>query len=221
MGDFPSLRTREALSPLRRFKGTLSAITKEEEQGDRGTYLRLQFGFTEVEVIETLEPYPFPTAQIGLSVSKSADTRWDAFGKSVLKATGDVDDLNLLVGHKQEWAMLPAMLRQPLVDADGNPIIQTTGRGAGRQAWGDMPTDCWQVVSVDGYSGAADPTPDILTMLEGKTDTEFHQAFQSSELARTNVALMTENVNRQLLPRLEAEGRASRSADGIWHVVTK
>lgn len=221
MGDYPSLRTTEARTPLRRFRGILASITPEEREGDRGTYITEQFGFTDLEVIEVEEGsiYPFPIAVIPIPLSKSAGSAWGVFGKSALKLLGELDDVGSLIGHKQEWALLPVMLRRALVDEAGQPVIETTGRYAGKQAWGDVPVECWQVISIDGVSAPTDVTEDIVAMVDGKSDTEFHQAFQSSELARKNVALMTENVNRQLLPRLEKEGLIKRNAEGVWQRV--
>lgn len=208
-------------SPLRRFKGTLSEITESEEQGQRGTYVRMHFGFTDVDVIEATEPYPFPIASISMGLGK-ASSRWGVWWKSAAQVLGtdmvlDDNRNTPLLSRRQEWAMLPAMLRQPLVDVEGNPVPDS--KNPSKQAWGDVEVDCWQVVSADGISSPADVTEDIIAMVDGKTDTEFHQAFQQSQLARDNVSLMTENVNRLLLPRLEKEGKIARTPEGVWHIV--
>lgn len=204
--DFPT--ETSGLSPLRRFNGMLQAIEKETRQGQRGPYDVAIFDFTDVVVIESTEPYPFPIAQIQISHSTRTETRWAALGNSIRRLFGDVEGATTacLVGKNQDWAMLPAPTRRP-VDPD-NPGGD----------WETQDTDCWQVVSVEGAAQAAeDLTEHILNLADGKLE----PAFYSVALTDPKVMASSDTINalteRKLLPALLEAGKLTRDAEGVLH----
>ena len=62
----PSLETRPFGTPLRRFKANLKEYRSEKVTPDGGgrEYRRIFFDFIDLEVIESVEPYPFPIATL-------------------------------------------------------------------------------------------------------------------------------------------------------------
>lgn len=202
----PSLQTRPFGTPLRRFKGLLKEYVPEEKQGDSGSYMTITFNFTDIEVIESVEPYPFPIATINISYSTSTGTKWDALAASIKKAIGMSVTLDDLVGKVQVWAYIPAKLRTKLDDGK----------------WGDVEQETWQVASVEGADpeAAADSiTEHILDMIDGKTEQDFYQEFYQDEEVRKHPDLITAASERNLLKSLEDAGRISRDSEGIWHKV--
>ncbi len=85
-GQFvPSLETRPFGTPLRRFQGTLKEYKSEKHTPQDGgrEYMVIVFDFTDVVVLESVEPYPFPIATLNVSYSTATETRWDALAKSI------------------------------------------------------------------------------------------------------------------------------------------
>ena len=214
----------DSRTPLIRFKGVLKQYQGEVRHDDTRNrdFHMVVFDFTDVEVLETSEPYPFPIAKIEISFSDRADTRWAAFTKSFRSTCGSQGgSLDPLVGKKQEWHQGPCLLRQPVMDEEGNPVEEK-----GRPKWANQPSTSWQVVSVEGFANAANNgkfNDILLDLINGKTEEEFTQAlFNQSELKAYGTEF-TDTVNRQikreLLPMLEVAGLIKKSTEGVWSKV--
>ena len=213
-------------SPLIRFKGVLAEYKAEEKtrQSDQGKYVIISFHFSGIEVIDSEEPYPFPIVVLSLSYKPPKDsrggTKWDAFAASLRKLLPTNPDLDLLVGKQQEWARLPAKVRSPLADEEGNPQLD----GNQKQLWGDVDVLCWKVVSVEGIGSAAEKDEDfnkfLVELANGKTEPKFYEdALTNAEVtARPNIVEAI--VGRKLLSTLTEMGLITRDAEGILHKVT-
>lgn len=203
-------------SPLVEFSGILKEYLGEERSGNRGTYMVVKFNFTDVQVIESTEPYPFPIAVLELPYNKNRETRWDVFSISAKKVIG-TNEIDLLVGKRQTWRYGSCMLRGPLYDDKGESIKEN-----GREKWGSLPGNAWQIVSAEGFSAngsGGDLTQKLADLAKGKTDSEFYAAlFQSSDLK--NLSGFSEAVSmaqeRRLLETLAAGGLISKTAEGKW-----
>ena len=207
----------ENQSPLIKFRGVLKEYKAETRKfGERDATI-ISFNFTDVEVLEAREPYPFPIATITVGYSERADTRWSALTKS-FRVVLPSPDIDLLVGKQQEWYFTGGNSTRRLVsetDAEGN----TT------EVWKSLPTDCWQLTWIEGVGGA-NGAGNLMDMIvdnaDGKMNDAFYQWFYSDPTLR-NLAgyqdAVTAAANRQLLETLQTGGKLTRSAEGVWQKV--
>lgn len=203
----PSLETKAFGTPLLHFKGTLKEyIPKDQADASGRAFKVIDFNFTDIEVIESVEPYAFPICTIGVGYSTTENTRWDALAQSIKKQFGRTPTLDEIVGKQQEWKFAPAMLTKK-DDATG--------------LWSKEPTNAWQIVSIDGMGSPAQASADIdahvLELLDGKSEQDFQQVFFVDPEIRKHPELIQQATNRELLPNLEAAGRAHRDDGGVWH----
>ena len=211
-------------SPLRRFKGVLNQVIEENidnSQYGRANTIRAKFDFTDVEVLESVEPYTHPIATLRISPSKNSNTSWAVFTESVRKATGlQGGSLNPVIGKMQEWHYGPCSIRQQVRD-DSGTVVQE----GGREKWAVQPGNAWQVVSVEGFANAAndDKFNDVLLdLINGKTEEEFSQAlFNQSELKSYSefTATVNRQLKRELLPMLADAGLIKKNTEGVWSKV--
>jgi len=212
----PSVAAPTGTTPLRRFRAKLSGISHKDGEGSdqatgrSWTYRNVIFDFTELEVLESSEVYPFPVAQIGIRYADPSSSRggtpWAAFSESVRQLLGTTASLNELKGKVQEWGMGPCKLRQ---------------RGEDGQ-WAEVDGEAFKVISVEGAGDVAAAQEDlmevVLKLLNGKSEKDFNEEAFKNELIRGNSELVDRIVNRKLLPELEKAGKAKADAEGIWHV---
>ncbi len=215
-------------TPLRHFKGTLSPDLKldEERETKDGSrrYVVLNFQFLDVEVLESVEPYPFPIATITVGYAppklSRGSTAFEVLAGSLRKLMPDNPDINLLKGKRQEWKMEERRLRRGLTDEEGQPIMD----GNNKQIWGDVPVLCWAVVAIDGLGSVAEKDADfnvfLVKLADGKTEPKFYEdALTNAEVtARPNIVEAI--VGRKLLSTLTEMGLITRDAEGILHKVT-
>lgn len=196
------------LIPLRRFKGVCQSIEEDVRKGDRGEYTVIVFKFTDVDPIESVTPFPFPTCEIQISHSDRTETRWAAMGDSIRRLLGPDEgaDAMVLQGKKQEWAMLPSPTRRP--EDPQNP--------GGN--WVTEDTPCWQAVAVEGAAEAAENlTERLLDLADGKTDTQFNQAALADPQVTASPTTVTSITGRTLLPALIEAKQLSRDSEGVLH----
>ena len=223
-------------SPLRYFRGKLDSITGSMVQ--RGTMpqarLEVSYNFSEVEVFESTEPYPYPIAQISLLHSNRDKSGMGVLGQSMDKIINagvganipqaQTKNQDFLIGKVQEWKITPGHM---MWNRDENR---------------ETPRDCWEVTYIEGvggtpYSGAqqvadtqqpttfgtATPvvTPDIqaMNLLDGRTMAEWQQAvFQDPIIRDETAGVKTKIINQQFIPPLEAAGLVTKDDNGVYHV---
>ncbi|KKM85921.1 hypothetical protein LCGC14_1284300 [marine sediment metagenome] len=202
-------------NPLKEFSGVLKAWHGEEftPQGENAkTRVRVEFDFTDLEVIRTDEPYPYPitTLRVGYAdphASSSQTNRWAHLSKSVRTVTqghcetGDV--LDFLVGKRQAWVMVTKPVRSP--DDDGN--------------WADRDTEVWTLKSIEGVEqdSGGDIMGHLADLLDGKNEAGFYEAVFKDAKVRANTEIIEQATNRTLLEGLEKTGMATRDDEGVWH----
>ncbi len=207
----------DSRTPLQRFRGVVKSIDPEERAGNTGSYMVAKVGITDLEVLESTEPYPFSSTSLDIPYNTRAATRWDVFARSIRNITGS-NDINVLVGKTQEWAFAPCTLRGALRDETGAQIMEN-----GRAKWGDVASNAWQVISVEGFDSPNGTGPnlmdEIVALVDGKTNEQFYKAFfNDSSLKKMNGYLEASNdaTERTLLSALEKAGRISQNEKGVW-----
>ena len=213
-------------TPLREFIGVLDSYKMEDRKGNDGsTYTTIDFNFKDLEVLEAVEPFPFPIAiiRIGYKPPKSSrgGTKWDVLAGSLRKLSPNNPDVDLLVGKRQQWKMIESPLRGIIKDEAGQEVVDANGK----PVWGEVPTLCWAIVSVDGLGSVADKDEDfnqfLVDLADGKTEPEFYSAALTNSRVNERPNITQALVDRKLLTTLFEMGKLTRDADGILHKATE
>jgi hypothetical protein len=221
---------RDSQSPLIRFKGVLKGYKavayKDENNPAAKERMTVEFEFTDVTVIESHEPYPFPVATIKIGYSDRKETLWAAWTKSFREriphetyANEPGQPFDVIVGKEQEWARMPADLRRPLTDEHNEPILDA----AGKQKWGVQPADAWQLVYVEGFGQSGENITDLIVEeADGKTDKEIMQWIYTEQSLK-RIPGYSEAVEamaeRKLMPTLVSGGKLTQDTKGVYHKV--
>lgn len=214
-GNFKPSLDVVSVSPLRNFWGVLKGykgIPGKDKQTGR-EYMSIEFEFTDVEVILSTEPYPFPVAQLRIGYSQSAQTRWGGFAKSIRRIAGPMSQIDDLPSKRQRWEMAPWAIRQPATDADGNPIIG----GNGKQVWTEADIDVWQVMEIEGVAKPENLQPYICEVSDGKGDKEIYESLLTDPKIMARPDVVSAITSRQLLQTYQDAGFLTRDSEGVFH----
>ncbi|KKK91285.1 hypothetical protein LCGC14_2714500 [marine sediment metagenome] len=216
-------------TPLRHFKGTLAPDKElqEERQTKDGSrkYVVVNFNFLDLEVIDSVEPFPFPIALVTIGYAppkvSRGSTKWEAFSASLRKLMPDNPDIELLKGKRQEWKMENRSLRRGLTDEEtGQPVLD----GNNNQIWGDVPTLCWTVVSVEGLGSVQEADDDfnayLVALADGKTEPKFYEVALTDSKVMSRPNIVEAIIGRKLLDTLKEMNLLTRDAEGFLHKVT-
>ena len=209
-------------SPLRHFRGKMDSITGSMVQRGAMTQARLEvnYNFSDVEVIESTEPYPFPVAQISLLHSNRTKSAMGVLGASIDRiinvGLGDnapqeqVKNQDFLIGKVQEWKLTPGHM---MWDAEAK--VET-------------PRECWEVVMVKGTGEVAptttkatdviSPAQQALNLLDGKTIQQFNNVvFQDPLIKEKGGRLIGLIIDGTFVKSLETAGTVTKDENGIYH----
>jgi len=213
--------------PVTKFEGRLKewipeVVPVSENRQKEG--LKVTFNFTDCTIIETNEPYPFPTVKIEVGYSDRAETRWmELMGtfKAAVPAearAGFDNPLDVLVDKVQTWEWGTAKLRRPMTDEGRNPVLDEKGK----QKWGVVEAGNWCVVSVEGFGGAGEGKPAFTDLLvefaKGKDDKAVGQWLFTDSVPKAygkeyNQAVEHFTDGKQLMKALVAAGRLEVDPD--------
>lgn len=223
-------------SPLRHFRGKLDSITGSMEQ--RGSMpqakLELHYNFSELEVFESTEPYPFPITQISMMHNTKDKSNAGVLGLSMGKIInagvdenipqGDprVKNQDFLIGKVQEWKVTTGHM---MWDND-------------KQA--ETPREAWEVVSVEGVGGtphsgvATAPATEVpaaapatsgvtpirqaLDLLDGKSQQEWNSLVFQDPVVKGEGALVKSIIDGTFITNMEATGMVTKDDNGIYHL---
>ena len=216
-------------SPLRHFRGKLDSITGSMVQRGNMTQAKLEiaYNFSDIEVFESTEPYPFPITQITVMHNNKDKSAMGVLGASMDKIINAGVDANTpqqqalnqdtLIGKVQEWKVTPGHM-MPDKDEAGK--------------WTETPREAWEVVWVEGmggtpYSGIAaptqiateTPTQRAIKLLEGKTQQQWNNIVFQDAMVKGDSGLVNSIIIGQFLPPLEESGVVSKDANGVYHKV--
>jgi hypothetical protein len=219
-------------TPLREFWGKLDSITGSMIERFQPPRLEVTYNFSELEVIEATEAYPFPIAQIPVMHSNRKQSAMGILGASIDRIINvDVPDeaqegfkgQDYLIGKRTHWKMTGGHMMW-----DGKTKTEVA-------------RECWEVVEVEGEAAepvmpvqstpitptpAAKPTGKVtsiteaLRLLDGKTDQQFFQAAFVNPTIKADGKLVTQIVNRQFLGPLVEAGQFTVDESGVYHKAT-
>ena len=202
--------------PLNYFRGVLVDIDEETRTPNRvgaKPYIVLIFKFDKLEVIESNEPYKFPTTVIEMPEFNFQGTAWNALKQSLVPFESVIQgNINNLIGKSQEWAQLPATMRDRQQDG-------TNPDGTQKYTYGDVVRNTWHVVAVEGaIDTQAQLMEAIVNMADGKDETSFSTSLLGAVNLRNlsgYVDMVQQVVQRKLLGNLVTAGQLS--FDGILY----
>jgi len=203
-------------TPLVHFKGDLVEFTVAPPDEYKRVWVNLQF--TNVDVIKSSQPYHFPVAEIPIKYSQRARSGFGFFRRSF----GEVTEEDIKKDEGIGIAPHPAFagnLNQ-LVGTRLEMLKRIHGYGENPDTGDKMVGEVWMVVGVEGeLAEKVDPYTRALELLSGKTDSEFNQAALGDPAIRGDASLATQIVQGTLIPALLKQGKVTKDADGIYHVV--
>jgi len=197
------------------FWGVLKEVRDVDEAnrfGGEGAKRRVvYFDHTDIEVISSRIPFPFPTFSPRINYSSANNQPWSVFTESFrVAAPSGERDLYALEGKRVHWKYGQATLRQNLGSQESPKWEDNTDAKA------------WQIVEVEGWGTASavqsiDFEQVILDMAEGKTGNEFMQAYYSDNSIRghSGYTEATEKLARgTLLKELVEAGKLTVDGEG-------
>ena len=188
-------------TPLKEFKGKLDAFPTELVTRFEPARTYVNLAFSGVEVIETIEPYPFPIAQIPMPLNKRRVSQWTVFSDSLTKFLPENQDIGNTIGMIYHMKITPGHMMW-----DGKE---------------STPRESWEVIGLSGEGAAVsvvDATSRALELLDGKTEQEWNQLVFQDPAIKADSALMNDIIYRKFLAAQEAAGKITKDDNGVWHI---
>lgn len=165
--------------------------------------------FTEVEVIASSEPWPFPNKDISIAYSESKQSRWVIFSNSLAKLLAENEKFGDVTGRRMHLKMVSHVMYQGK-DEDGK---EKKG-----------PTLCWEVVGMDRASAVAEDGAkasisaehQLILLLNGRTEQQFNMEALRLPTVKGDSALTTRILNRTWFAEVIAKGLASKDDAGLY-----
>lgn len=188
--------------PVTEFKGVLKDVNLTDGENNRK---RIVWDFTEAEIIQTREPYAFPTVQVSINYTNRDNTGYAAWKKSLEKVVNGPVSTDDLKGKRFHLKRIAFPVRGPVREADGSIKLNADGR----QVWENMPMEVWQVVGIEGYANAQDEGnqfEELAELADGKTEEEFYGAIMKDSKLKANSTLINAVIARNLIPTMVTMG---------------
>lgn len=188
-------------SPVTKFRGRLDdARVSYDERRSRAV---VTFYWSDIEVIVSDPPYPYPTFSFTINSSNRASSSFGVLVESVSK----------IFGHK-DWAWSEQMGKTFVMELtpdhrfgnnrEGNPIIAS----------------CWEAQAIEGEGAVGiKPSDKAIELLSGKTLAEFQQLALADPVVREDAALVGLILSGGFVTSLLATGKVVVDDDQRYHVV--
>ena len=189
-------------TPLREFKGKLDSYYPEDEKFG----MTVKLNFKDIEVITAVEPYHFPTAILSIKLSNKKRSGWGILGDSLAIHLGPDEDIKDAVGR--EWHM---------------KMKEGHIYGQDRKTGEDMIGNPWQVVALDGASGAVvlQAAADVAKgFLIGRTRAEFNKKAYGDPIIRKDTELQRAITNKSFIAALLTAGEIIEDENGVFQLPT-
>lgn len=202
-------------SPLRRFRGKFAGYTTAPATGYAGT--RVTLNFTEVDVLQSVAPYNFPTAQLETGLSNRKKSKWGYFSDSLNALMDEEEDIQDQEGKLMEMVFCDGLDERPAP----RPIFSAK---ADIEEYPDrmVPTPYWAVAELEGVvAGAEKQTPAgrAEELLDGKTLAEFNKAAYADPLVKTDVELQRAITDKSFVKSMLSAGTFTKGPDNVYHKV--
>jgi hypothetical protein len=203
-------------TPLRKFYGILDSYVPEPASGYEGT--RINLNFKDVDVLQSTEPYNFPTAIINIGQSNRKKSRWGYFGTSLGNLIPENEDIEDIIGKKIGMVFCDGLEDRPAA----KPIWS---RDADRAKYpdGELPTPVWVVFEVEGQvagSGVSTATEQAKRLLDGKTVSEFNKAAYADPVIKRDTELQRSITDKSFIKAMTASGEFKKDENDVYHRLT-
>jgi hypothetical protein len=194
--------------PVLHFKGTLADITDEvrpQRRDENKTSNWLVFDFNNLNVIESSEPFNFPTYRIEILELNIPNSQWEAMKKSIRDCgySGPIDGLIGRNNIEMQWGTATLSLPK-----DGGGFENRDG-------------SCWLFRSIEGVENTSGELLQwVIDHVDGKTEEQFKIEFTADATLRTKTnyaQTLSQVMNSSLLGGLVAAGSLTVGTDGIYH----
>jgi len=236
------------VGPLRRFTSILDGMPKEAQTYGEGqnarTSQRITFNHKDIEVLEAIEPYHFPTFTFQLTESNRKKSRYGVMAESFNVIADSqytpeqLDPSNpafLKDSDRMSWKDVLGKVRIGWVLADGEdgrpePPMLFDGRAtdAANPKGQDVPTPAWKIYSIEGVGVAGgqgvNPTELAMALLEGKTLAQFNKDALASDIIKTDGALLQSiaqppTAANNFANTMVVSGKFTKDDQGVFHKV--
>ena len=202
------------VGPLRRFTSILDGMPKESQtfgEGEKARQsMRITFNHKDIEVLEAIEPYHFPTFTFQITESNRKKSRYGVLSES-FNAIADsqytpeqLDPSNPIFvkdSDRMSWKDVLGKVRLGWVLTDGEdgrpePPMLFDGRAtdAANPRGQDMPTPAWAIYSIEGVGVAGgqgvNPAELAEALLDGKTLTQFNKDALANDIIKAHASLL-------------------------------
>ncbi len=190
-------------TPIKEFKGVLVGYTLEPDKPAK-------LNFDQVEIIESSEPYPYPTCTIEIWPSNRVKSNWGIFGTSLGKIIPADQDLRDCISKVFWMKFTPGhMLRR---------------KNKETEEWGDVAVNAWEVIEAGGAGGGATSGAQGMTaidkakaLLDGKNVVDFNKAAMADDLVRSDPELLKSIVAKTFVAELVDSGSFTKDGDDVFH----
>lgn len=211
-------------------RGTVKGNHFDTREGDGWSMTECKFDLTDIQVIKSRDPYPFPTYTFGVPYPKNPEntlsTEWSNFTasfRSVVPMTayaGMNNPLDVLNGKVCEFKYDEASLNKKVVDEEGNDVLNEKGK----RTYANQPGLAWKLVSAEGFMKAGGPTLSQTIAdwfgVEGKPEKAFRNWFLAGDMSLKAFPDYNDAVGsdseRTLLPTFVMSGVLKDCGDGVY-----
>ena len=212
--------------PLRRFRGKLTAVAPRQVTYQGTATTRVDLKFNEVVVMESLEPWPYPTAELSIKLSNTKNSSWGIFSKSLAERIPADKDIYDTIGSEFEMMVIQHQFgfsKDTFIPSTDGSIDPATGEA--KMVPAPIVADCWQVAGITG-AGAIPASANgsaameaALALLDGHTEAEFNAEVWKDATVKADASLSSMLLARGFIPPLVAAGRVTVDPAGIYSVV--
>jgi hypothetical protein len=232
-------------TPVKEFKARLDSITGEmrDNKSKPGTKrLYVNYNFSELEVVESTEPYTLPILQLSMPHSNRTKSGMGFLGASIDRIINaglpadapatEVKGQDYLVGKVQRWKKTPGHMMW-----DGRAAA---GAGA------EVPKDAWELMELEGEDatgesvaqtpkqpgkqpvkaapnkavGKVSPSEQALKLLDGKSKADWHKIVFVDPLVKSDGKLIQSITKGTFIKDMEAAGTIVLDEEaGVYRVV--
>jgi len=207
-----------AESPLRKFTGVLDSYVPEPARGYDGT--RVNLNFRDIEVLQSSEPYNFPTAVINIGLSNKKSSRWGFFAASLEKFLPEDEDIKEQVGKRLGMVVTDGKDERPEAK-----LMWNSKADVAKFPDKMVPTAVWEVFELEGASGVGEGTipttaaEQAMRLLDGKTMSEFNKAAYADPAIRKDALLQRSITDKSFIKAMLVGKQFSKDENEVYHRV--
>ena len=203
-------------TPLRDIRGKLAGYRQEErpvkdaagnETNRKSVSIMLQIA--DLEVLKSVEPYAFPTAEIRIPLSNNSNSRWGILSESanaIMPPTGDFPKTE--VGNIIRLTVTP-----------DHKI-----RAKRENVWVEEPVEAWEVTEIAGKvkgASSSNPMDELAKLLDGHTKVEFTSAALVHPIVKNSPDAQRGILDNSFVDGLVTTKQFTVDANKVYHKVAK